>query len=302
MQFKISTALVALAAAVMASAVAVKRDDAATCTLVLTPDAPVDVDASEFNFVIGRALSVETGSGIDQHGSSFTKNADGTYTVVDTISADGLTAAQTAADIEGWVGQTEPGIAANWLVDSVTCAYSIHKPSKPSNLNMQFKLSAVFVALAAAVAVSAVAVKRDDAATCTLVFTPSAAVDPSTDLDSEFNFVIGRALSAETGGNIEQFGSTATKNADGTYTVVDTIAADGLTAAQTAADIEGWVGQTEQFGFSSTPNADGSYTVVDTISSAGLTAMQNAAYIGGWVGQTKPDNATNRIVDSASCA
>ena len=65
---------------------------------------------------------------------------------------------------------------------------SIHKPSKPSNLNMQFKLSAVFVALAAAAAVSAVAVKRDDAATCTLVFTPSAAVDPSTDLNSEFNF------------------------------------------------------------------------------------------------------------------
>ncbi|KAF8905232.1 hypothetical protein CPB84DRAFT_1771967 [Gymnopilus junonius] len=127
MQFKLSSIFVTLAAVavVSASAIVAKRDDAATCTLVLTPDAPVDPSTNlvaEFNFVIGRALSEETGDAINQHGSSFTANADGTYAVVDTISADGLTATQTAADIEGWVGQTKTGIAANWLVDSVTCA------------------------------------------------------------------------------------------------------------------------------------------------------------------------------------
>ncbi|KAF8875413.1 hypothetical protein CPB84DRAFT_1853277 [Gymnopilus junonius] len=127
MQFKLSKAFVALSAVAVASAsvIVAKRDDAATCTLVLTPSAPVDPSTDlvgEFNFVIGRALALETGAGIEQLGSSFTQNADGTYTVVDTISADGLTAAQTASDIEGWVGQTETGIAANWLVNSVTCA------------------------------------------------------------------------------------------------------------------------------------------------------------------------------------
>ncbi|KAF8875416.1 hypothetical protein CPB84DRAFT_1829161 [Gymnopilus junonius] len=127
MQFKLTKVFVAIAAVAVASASAIvaKRDDAATCTLVLTPSPSVDPSTNlvaEFNFVIGRALSGETGSSIEQLGSSFTQNADGTYTVVDTISADGLTAAQTASDIEGWVGQTETGIAANWLVNSVTCA------------------------------------------------------------------------------------------------------------------------------------------------------------------------------------
>ncbi|KAF8875417.1 hypothetical protein CPB84DRAFT_1750870 [Gymnopilus junonius] len=127
MQFKLTKVLVALAgiAVASASAIVAKRDDAATCTLVLIPSAPVDPSTdlvAEFNFVIGRALALETGSGIEQLGSSFTQNADSTYTVTDTISADGLTAAQTASDIEDWAGQTKTGIAANWLVDSATCA------------------------------------------------------------------------------------------------------------------------------------------------------------------------------------
>ncbi len=54
-------------------------------------------------------------------GSTFTANPDGTYTVEDTISAGGETAAQTAAIITGWAGEVKDGFTINWLVDAASC-------------------------------------------------------------------------------------------------------------------------------------------------------------------------------------
>lgn len=54
-------------------------------------------------------------------GSTFSTNADGTFTVEDTISAGGETAAETAAIITGWVGEVKAGFTINWLVDSASC-------------------------------------------------------------------------------------------------------------------------------------------------------------------------------------
>ncbi|KDR67408.1 hypothetical protein GALMADRAFT_232075 [Galerina marginata CBS 339.88] len=124
MIFKLSKVFVALAAltAVHASVVLEKRQaNPVTCDYVLKPDVTVTPTDSEFNFVIGRALSIDVGGSIFNFGSTFTTNPDSTFNVENKISADGKTAAETAAIITGWVGETKTGLAANWLVESVSC-------------------------------------------------------------------------------------------------------------------------------------------------------------------------------------
>ncbi|THU81315.1 hypothetical protein K435DRAFT_972390 [Dendrothele bispora CBS 962.96] len=123
---KVFIALAAVVSVATASTVSQKRqEDLASCDFVFQPDAPVDPSTdfdTEFNFVIGRSLSIETGGGTFNAGSTATENADDTFNVHDDIGADGKTAEETAAILTGWVGETKEGIAANWLVLSVTCA------------------------------------------------------------------------------------------------------------------------------------------------------------------------------------
>jgi len=47
---------------------------------------------------------------------------DNDFTVQDALSVDGKTAAETAAILTGFTGETKPGRLANWLFDSVNCA------------------------------------------------------------------------------------------------------------------------------------------------------------------------------------
>lgn len=58
---------------------------------------------------------------IIHQGATFSANADGTFTVKDTISADGETAAGTAAIITGWVGEVKDGLTIDWLVEAASC-------------------------------------------------------------------------------------------------------------------------------------------------------------------------------------
>ncbi|KJA23663.1 hypothetical protein HYPSUDRAFT_66074 [Hypholoma sublateritium FD-334 SS-4] len=130
MFFRLATVFVT-ATAIAASTVPVARQvgAATTCTLVLTPQSPVSSSTNllaEFNLLIGRNLVIEAegeggdGSG-NNAGSTFTTNADGTFTVEDTVSAGGETAAETAAIITGWVGEIKDGFTINWLVDAASC-------------------------------------------------------------------------------------------------------------------------------------------------------------------------------------
>ncbi|KDR70787.1 hypothetical protein GALMADRAFT_1346340 [Galerina marginata CBS 339.88] len=124
MIFNLSKVFVALAAftAVSASAILEKRQaNAVTCDYVLKPDTAVTPTDAEFNFTIGRSLSIDAGGSVFNFGSTFTANLDSTFSVENKISADGKTAAETAAIITGWVGETKTGLSANWLVESVTC-------------------------------------------------------------------------------------------------------------------------------------------------------------------------------------
>ncbi|KDR67499.1 hypothetical protein GALMADRAFT_147048 [Galerina marginata CBS 339.88] len=128
MFFNLSKAFVALAAVTVATASTVPASGIADCTLTLKPTVPVDAKTTnlvaEFNFVIGRSLSIDTNNGvIDNGGVTILKeNPDNTFVVNDKISARGKTSAETSAIITGWVGETKEGLAANWLVQAATCA------------------------------------------------------------------------------------------------------------------------------------------------------------------------------------
>ncbi|KAJ3484980.1 hypothetical protein NLJ89_g11940 [Agrocybe chaxingu] len=76
---------------------------------------------AEFNYVLGRSLAIETGSTILNGGATFTENGS-SFNVHNELEVEGKTGAETAAILEGWVGETKEGLAANWVVDSVTCA------------------------------------------------------------------------------------------------------------------------------------------------------------------------------------
>jgi len=47
---------------------------------------------------------------------------DNNFTTQDDLSVDGKTAAETAAILTGFTGETKPGMLANWLFNSVNCA------------------------------------------------------------------------------------------------------------------------------------------------------------------------------------
>ncbi|KAF9457335.1 hypothetical protein BDZ94DRAFT_1240868 [Collybia nuda] len=125
MLFKLTKVIAALSAVTVVAASPTKRqENAATCNYVLQPDVVVDASATnlvaEFNYTIGRALAIETGVGGFTYPSTYVDNGDNTFDVVGKNSAEGLTAAETAAIITGWTGTTLTGLTANWLVESVT--------------------------------------------------------------------------------------------------------------------------------------------------------------------------------------
>ncbi|KAF8151616.1 hypothetical protein B0H34DRAFT_862026, partial [Crassisporium funariophilum] len=127
MLFNLSKVFVALAAVTAVVATPAKRQDGlATCDYVLKPAAalPADTDlVTEFNYVIGRSLSAAANAAI--HGSgpgSIVVNADGTYSVGQGLSAEGKTAAETAAILTGFAGTTLTGFTVDWLAVSVVCA------------------------------------------------------------------------------------------------------------------------------------------------------------------------------------
>ncbi|KAK7462158.1 hypothetical protein VKT23_007760 [Stygiomarasmius scandens] len=128
MIFKLSNTFIALAAIAVASAMPQKRQDQgdlASCVFVLTPDAPVAGDlVTEFNFVIGDSLAIAAGNGVFIFGGPavVTSVEDNNFTVQDALSVDGKTAAETAAILTGFTGETKQGRQANWLFDSVNCA------------------------------------------------------------------------------------------------------------------------------------------------------------------------------------
>ncbi|KAF5332973.1 hypothetical protein D9758_018278 [Tetrapyrgos nigripes] len=129
MVFSLSKVFVALVAVTAVSASAIKRQtDLASCDFVMTPDATVEVNddlTTEFNFVLGRSLSIDAGDAtIDGTGSTFVANDDGTFTVHDNLGVVGKSAQDTASILEGWPGETKEGIQANWLIDSVSCEAS----------------------------------------------------------------------------------------------------------------------------------------------------------------------------------
>ncbi|KAF8151564.1 hypothetical protein B0H34DRAFT_728114 [Crassisporium funariophilum] len=131
MLFNLSKVFVALATVTAVAASPAKRQlDAVTCDFVLSPDVTVDPTTTnleaEFNYAIVRSVAMATGANsVFNYGSSFVDNADGTFNVKNTVSADGFTAAQTAETITGFAGTTlegQPPTVVNWLVESVVCA------------------------------------------------------------------------------------------------------------------------------------------------------------------------------------
>ncbi|KAK7453237.1 hypothetical protein VKT23_011913 [Stygiomarasmius scandens] len=129
MIFDLSKMLFTLVTVATASAVPQRRqiESTASCDFLLKPDVAVDPSSnlvSEFNFVIGHSLAIEVSpSSITNGNATFFEDADaGTFLVHDDLAVDGKTAEETAAILEGFVGQTKEGIAANWLFQSVTCA------------------------------------------------------------------------------------------------------------------------------------------------------------------------------------
>ncbi|KJA23690.1 hypothetical protein HYPSUDRAFT_76808 [Hypholoma sublateritium FD-334 SS-4] len=128
MLFNFAAVLVA-ATSIAASAVPFRRQasNEVTCSLVVGPETPVTTCtnlAAEFNLLIARNLGTDAGGGvvnIDNGGAMFLPNANGTFSVQETFSDSVLTAAQTAAIIEGWVGEVKGGSTMDWIVEAASC-------------------------------------------------------------------------------------------------------------------------------------------------------------------------------------
>ena len=92
--------------------------------------------------VIGNNLSIDSGAGSvvenevcyapehgmsflegnDLQGATFSTNADGTFTVEDTVSVDGKSGGGgSAIIITGWAGEVKEGLTINWLVETASC-------------------------------------------------------------------------------------------------------------------------------------------------------------------------------------
>ncbi|KJA23700.1 hypothetical protein HYPSUDRAFT_215014 [Hypholoma sublateritium FD-334 SS-4] len=129
MFFKFITLFFA-ASSVAASTVPIARQagNAVTCTLVLDPQSPVSSSTnleSEFNLLISRNLAIDVGGDgvVNNEGATFSANADGTFNVEDTVSADGESGhgEGTGDIIEGWVGEVKTGFTIDWLVEAASC-------------------------------------------------------------------------------------------------------------------------------------------------------------------------------------
>ncbi|KAH9477297.1 hypothetical protein JR316_0009501 [Psilocybe cubensis] len=124
---KLFVTLATLAVAASASP-AKRQEDLADCTFLLKADGPIDQTdltaiAIEFNYVLGRSLAVSTGTPVNGGAAEIiTASYDNVFNVHKTLSAEGKTSAETAAVVEGWVGETKLGLSANWLVQAAECA------------------------------------------------------------------------------------------------------------------------------------------------------------------------------------
>ncbi|KAH6911704.1 hypothetical protein BKA70DRAFT_1538979 [Coprinopsis sp. MPI-PUGE-AT-0042] len=124
-------ALIALATAGFASAMAVERRGAATCTLTVVASAPpptVEVPlTTEFNYLLGREFAINfPGNSVNGATSIVTGPAPtNVYTVIKGFSVDDYLASDSdvKAIVEGWVGKTfnGPWTGVAWDVQSVAC-------------------------------------------------------------------------------------------------------------------------------------------------------------------------------------
>ena len=53
--------------------------------------------------------------------ATFSANADGTFTVEDTVSADGKSGDNVGIVVAGWVGEVKAGFTIDWLVEAASC-------------------------------------------------------------------------------------------------------------------------------------------------------------------------------------
>ncbi|KAF8151618.1 hypothetical protein B0H34DRAFT_801322 [Crassisporium funariophilum] len=129
MLFNLSKVFVALAAVTAVVATPAKRQEGlATCDFVLKPAAALPADTNlvaEFNYVIGRSLAAAANGAVNGSGpGTIVVNADGTYSVEKALSAEGKTAAETAAILTGFAGTTLTGFTVDWLAVG---QYSTHQ-------------------------------------------------------------------------------------------------------------------------------------------------------------------------------
>ncbi|KAF9269894.1 hypothetical protein L218DRAFT_992574 [Marasmius fiardii PR-910] len=98
----------------------------ASCDYNMTPSssaAGIDL-TTEFNYVIGRSVAVESPSHDSVGGTPFTgvDNGDGTFTASGVVGTSGLTDDQLKALVTTWPGQSLQGFAVrSWRVNTVTC-------------------------------------------------------------------------------------------------------------------------------------------------------------------------------------
>ncbi|KAJ2935950.1 hypothetical protein H1R20_g1146, partial [Candolleomyces eurysporus] len=114
------------------------------------------------------------------------------------------------------------------------------------NLKSWLALLAASATLSAASVIPNTVAKRD--ISCTFVISPSITPDPSTNLESELNWIFIRSLldASPTGGPIHHAGSViASVSDDGKYTVTDSeITSTGFTDEEVAATVTGFQGTT----------------------------------------------------------
>ncbi|KAH6911705.1 hypothetical protein BKA70DRAFT_1423465 [Coprinopsis sp. MPI-PUGE-AT-0042] len=124
-------ALIALATAGFASAMAVERRGAATCTLTVVASAPPPTVAvpltTEFNYLLGREFAINFHGHSGNGAASIVTGPAPTnvYTVVKGFSIDDSVASdsEVKALVEGWAGKTfdGPWTGVAWAVQSVSC-------------------------------------------------------------------------------------------------------------------------------------------------------------------------------------
>ncbi|KAH6907662.1 hypothetical protein BKA70DRAFT_1428038 [Coprinopsis sp. MPI-PUGE-AT-0042] len=121
-------ALITLAAAGLASAVAVERRGDATCTFSVlasaAPAAGTDL-ATEFNYLLGREFATNfSGQPVSGAASAVTGPAPtNVYSVVKGFSVDTASDSEVKSLVESWAGKTfsGPWSGVTWTVQNVAC-------------------------------------------------------------------------------------------------------------------------------------------------------------------------------------